>query len=431
MSQGSTGYSLTSYAGYTATGGNLNGFIDTTNTLTNNGAWPLLPLTRENLDFSGGTAFTIEFDFFYYAGQTSGALSPYHTAVMNSFPFVTPSGGAFRMGMTYANSAFSGGSQVQSETFTPAADTWYKVAMSFTGTTAYFFLDGALISSVAYTLGTYDFRFQTSNVAMGGYWGTFNTLKGGIDNFRLTRGVARYTASYTPSGKLFYCEDALSLNNGWKSNTANSSLILNFESDLTTDSSSNMPTVLSEFGAVLSTSESKWGTKSADVSLGAIVVTSGININFSGWNHSGTSWTFECWFKHGSTVNSNECIAYAGDYPGGGGARFWAVFWNTSGNLSLFNSNGGVFSTETYNDNQWHYLIVQLDSVNSRFKLYVDGVQIATVARLSDASNPVSLSIGNYLNNGTEGTYFIDAVRVSNVLRFPNTASTTCPVPNV
>jgi hypothetical protein len=336
--------------------------------------------------------------------------------------------------MRNANTAFSGGSAVQSTTFSAPAGVWHKIAMSFTGTTAYFLFNGTLISIVNYTRETFDFRFQSATVTMGGYWGTFNTLSGGIDNFRLTRGVARYTASYTPLAILFYSEDALSLNNGWRSNTDNSSLILNFDAGLTTDSSSNAPTVglktVSGFSPILSTTESRWGTSSADVSRGAIVVTGGTNINFSSWNASG-SWAFECWFKHGSTVNSNEALAFAGNDPTGGGGRFWAVFWNTAGNLGLFNSSSGEFSTTTYNDNQWHYLIVQNDQANSRYKLYVDGVQIVTVTPGPPNISSASLSIGNYFGNGVAGTYFIDAVRVSRVLRFPNTASTTSPVPSI
>jgi hypothetical protein len=70
-------------------------------------------------------------------------------------------------------------------TYTP--DQWYHLALTRSGSTFRFFVDGELIEAIDYTV-----RYGASGTfAIAGYAGTH------IDSIRVTRGIARYTATFT------------------------------------------------------------------------------------------------------------------------------------------------------------------------------------------------------------------------------------------
>ncbi len=75
-----------------------------------------------------------------------------------------------------------------------ALNTWTHVAVTRSSGTQRFYLNGALISSVA------DTNVITANgtVYAGAYFGSGNYWNGYIDDLRVTKGVARYTANFTP-----------------------------------------------------------------------------------------------------------------------------------------------------------------------------------------------------------------------------------------
>ena len=77
-----------------------------------------------------------------------------------------------------------------------AADTWYSIAYTRTGTnTGRLFINGALIGSWA------DGTTYTSTELFLPTWSTQTTCF--YDELRITKGVARYTAAYTPASSAF------------------------------------------------------------------------------------------------------------------------------------------------------------------------------------------------------------------------------------
>ncbi|MBL8601113.1 MAG: LamG domain-containing protein [Myxococcales bacterium] len=72
---------------------------------------------------------------------------------------------------------------------------WHHVALSFDGTTYRWFIDGAVTLARAGQLSG-----QAANhFTVGGYSaGTQPWFNGDLDEFRVTRGVARYTANFAP-----------------------------------------------------------------------------------------------------------------------------------------------------------------------------------------------------------------------------------------
>lgn len=80
--------------------------------------------------------------------------------------------------------------------------TWYQLCVSYDGTTRYQFVDGNLVASAALSLlanpGTPKFGvFRIPDRA------DLNSFPGEIAEVRLTMGVCRYTASYTPRSAPF------------------------------------------------------------------------------------------------------------------------------------------------------------------------------------------------------------------------------------
>ena len=127
----------------------------------------------------------------------------------------TQNGGMFQLATTYTSSTaanqldfqlyngnFYLGSNggFQSAAFsTYSANTWYHLAVSRQGTSLKFFVNGTqagstLTDSTNYT-GTY--------LVVGALYDTPYCIDGYIDDFRITKGVARYTANFTPPTSAF------------------------------------------------------------------------------------------------------------------------------------------------------------------------------------------------------------------------------------
>lgn len=80
---------------------------------------------------------------------------------------------------------------------------WHAVAITRSGTTIRYFIDGTIVKTV--TGNSYDFT-SNSILSVGGQGqvgdGTYG-IHGYIDELRITVGVARYTANYTPETSAF------------------------------------------------------------------------------------------------------------------------------------------------------------------------------------------------------------------------------------
>ena len=81
---------------------------------------------------------------------------------------------------------------------TGAVDTWYHIAISRVGNNMYYFWDGVLTNTVDVTgmtiyAGTSKFYLGTATLNGPNY-------EHNLDNVRLTKGVGRYTTSFTPPG---------------------------------------------------------------------------------------------------------------------------------------------------------------------------------------------------------------------------------------
>ena len=97
-------------------------------------------------------------------------------------------------GWNIANSD-GGGNGIGSETITQNA--WNHIALTRSGTTLRLFVNGVLDVEVTGFSGT--IASKTTNIPIiGSWWNNIYYNSGYIEDFRITNGVARYTANFTP-----------------------------------------------------------------------------------------------------------------------------------------------------------------------------------------------------------------------------------------
>jgi hypothetical protein len=83
---------------------------------------------------------------------------------------------------------------------TPASNTWYHLAVTRSGNDHKMFLDGTQIGST----WTNAYTYTQGRLTLGNYYQSLNTMNpsnifaGYMQDVRITKGLARYTANFTP-----------------------------------------------------------------------------------------------------------------------------------------------------------------------------------------------------------------------------------------
>jgi hypothetical protein len=102
---------------------------------------------------------------------------------------------ASRLQFLYSSDGISATSLVTN--WFPAASVWYHCAVSRAGADLRFFVDGALMAT--HNIGTASIHNSSTAIRIGAENATpANFWNGWIDEVRITVGVARYTAAFTP-----------------------------------------------------------------------------------------------------------------------------------------------------------------------------------------------------------------------------------------
>jgi len=94
-----------------------------------------------------------------------------------------------------AYSFFSG-----DNTFEPQTHTWYHIALVLNNETAYFYVDGIFIGSdntPSYDVSNYSGPMHIGRITNNAATSTYN-IQGYIDEFRISKGIARWTTNFTP-----------------------------------------------------------------------------------------------------------------------------------------------------------------------------------------------------------------------------------------
>jgi hypothetical protein len=88
---------------------------------------------------------------------------------------------------------YGGGGATAAASATPSINTWYHFALVKNGSNLTLYIDG--VSTISKTDNT---NYTGQYLVIGGYYTTTDVMAGFIDDLRITKGIARYTTTFTP-----------------------------------------------------------------------------------------------------------------------------------------------------------------------------------------------------------------------------------------
>ena len=289
--------------------------------------------------------------------------------------------------------------------WTPTTGTWYHIAIVRSSGVLKIYLNGTSMA-LTYDNGTGAENIPhiagNLNVGMINHGSTFY-LNGYIDEFRISKGIARWTSNFTPSTTAYTTDkydvlllhmDDVAANGAMSSN--DSRVLTDYQVTVPVPYSSSMRP---DFGDVRFTSSdgstelSYWFDKGEDQSLGTVTgVTFGAtgkfgtaasfdgtdNIVFpasSDFDFGTGNFTIDAWVNFSSTADEKTIAASAN----GSGWIFEKHYEGGSPGLHLYDTNASghyVYAPYSFSTGTWyHVAVVRYGSV---IKFFVNGSQIGT-----------------------------------------------------
>ena len=299
---------------------------------------------------------------------------------------------------------------------TPAKETWHELEWGYDGTTHYLFLDGSLISS------TTGWAYSQSTVQ---YVGTINAsdntksnfLNGNIEQFQITEGVCRHTATYTPLAEALPTQGEPATDPDFPSVDS----LHNFEDGLTTDVQGNTWTAAGS--AALETVAPLYDTQSGNFQA------AGDYIYYTPTTMPSGDVTFEFSIKldtlfnyngiffqgtFGSNTNRNQLLAYAD------GKLEWYVVDGTP-TLNLLSAAGAVTAGVKHD--------IRLVSESGTAHIMVDGVSVASGAHGSWPAGDIHLGYARASSATKAMDGVLDEFRYTTLSRGTATYTPALPFP--
>jgi hypothetical protein len=158
--------------------------------------------TPQHADFDLGSGdFTIDAWVFNFYFNSYNDICMYGTLASRGYCFGLVNNTVLKFYYT-TNGSTDKGVQVS---FTFSTGAWYHVAVSVTGGKMYFFVNGTLINAGGTAFSDTIYNANTAFVIgrFGDYTDYNYAFKGFIDEFRLSKGIARWTNTFTPSNHAY------------------------------------------------------------------------------------------------------------------------------------------------------------------------------------------------------------------------------------
>jgi hypothetical protein len=320
----------------------------------------------------------------------------------------------------------AGGGAFVSSSWTPSASTWYHVATVRSGNTITHYINGTSIGSG--TLIGAIYATTTLQIGTGAAGGSFN---GYIDDFRITKGIARYTTNFTPPAQAFgaltqvatasdsYFRQVTLLLSGDGTNAA--------QNNTFTDSSSNNFSITRN-GNTTQGTFSPYGDKWSNYFNGSSTyLTVADNTAFQ---FGSGAFTVECWF-FASSVASNQGLVtkWADGQPDSSAA--WGLDI-TSGVIRGIVASSSTLTTLTGTapaTNTWNHAVLVRNSSNT-LSLFLNGTRVATATYSSTINNGAyAVNIGSANGNNRVYTGYISNARVVKGTAVYDPTQTTLTVP--
>lgn len=152
-------------------------------------------------DFNLGTYdFTIEM-WYRSAGTNQQFARIFTTRGDDTYAGIYFAGDAASGNVTLSMSSTGTSFDIYNSTVhTATINTWYHYALTRQGSTFRFFVDGVQVATFSSTAAIY---YNSMPWTIGGQTGTPRSINGYVDEFRFSKGVARYMSNFTPATAAF------------------------------------------------------------------------------------------------------------------------------------------------------------------------------------------------------------------------------------
>ena len=276
-------------------------------------------------------------------------------------------------------------------------NTWYHVAVARDGATMYFFFDGSLIDtweigsntnlsggSTGLILGA---RYQANQSVIMEYF------DGHMDGLRISKGIARYTSSFTPETQRFEKDEYTKL--------------LFYADDIADVSDSKH--IISKTPTAISYGSGKFNTCPTFNGSSTYLTTE----DSDDWDFGTGDFTIECWVKFASSISGYPKFVAAGSHADGAN-HLWCFGYSNYPNASHYGFNFGIYNGSGYYDHftgahicttdVWYHVALVREGANIYF--FCDGTKIDTWnfgASVAVDGGSTGLIIGaRYYRNPTE-----------------------------
>ncbi len=316
------------------------------------------------------SADTFTFAFWMYADSQSGYLFEFAQAGSTNGPLAGYSGSDFRLDFGMSSDAG------KTSTTVPTAGVWHHVALVRSGSTASFYLDGALDKSFTGLVSTvpatnYPCIGSRSASGTGACGGAGSTFQGKIDDFRVysrALTLAQILVLYNSGQATQRVSDNRSLTGYWNFDDASGTKVGDVSGNGNVGSITGSPTWVSgKIGKALSFGGSSDYVKRSGFQVG-----------------NTQQRTFSMWFKP-TSLSADQYLATitndANNY------KWQYMYLNTTGVLYFMFGDNSFYNERGYTSNPivtstglWYHIVYVVDvtqSAGSRVKVYVNGVSQA------------------------------------------------------
>jgi len=350
-----------------------------------------------DFSFASSDVWTIE--GWVYITSLPGASAIYFYAITDNFRL------SYDTSYTYWKC--TAGSNNDTWSTTPSTDTWIHIAAVSDGTTVKVYFDGTEQMSFAQSgsFGASDSAFY-----IGVYHnGSSNPWFGNMDEFRLSRGIARYSGDFTPPTTAFTSDQY-------------TKLLLHMDGadggTTFTDSSSTgggRHTITAVGNVANTRAKSKVGDSSIkfDGSGDALTIPGSSDFQF------GTGdFTIECWHYAVGTPGTNDGIIswYEDDSSG-------PVIEMTGAQYQLyeFGNSGTHQDVSAFTTDQWNHIALVRNSAVTKF--YLNGSETYSVSDTQDYDSVMGgeVNIGRFYSSGLDMDGYLDEIRISDTARYTGT----------
>jgi hypothetical protein len=408
-------------------------------TVTNTGSVTVNTTTKKygtgSMAFSGSNYLTVPStstgfsgDFTVEGWYNITTLSPQLYAILfdaRSYP--SYDGLLIYQSTTTINVNSNNNATIITGTMPVAVGTWFHMAVSRSGSSIKLFINGVQIGSTA--------TFTTAYTANTAYIGCFNDLyqytTGFMDDIRITKGYARYTANFTPPTY----EDPTGTGTVYDYNYPQVALLLNGDG---TNGSTTFTDLSSVQSPVTVVGDTKVNTTTKKYGTGSIYFDGTgdrLQIPRVGIDLRSGDFTYEVWIYPTST-GSCALITTGADLS----AYYdWFNIWQVNTNIRLYinGTTGGWNIASAANAagvtvNAWNH--IAFVRYGSKFYLFINGEQKWTTTS-SENLNGDTPNTNIFLGGGSGGNYsyagYMDDIRITKgVARYTqNFTPPTAPLP--